>query len=272
MGCRLTSGGDPADDGERCPTMNDQWLVRGPARAGVRVRLVCFPYAGVGPSVYRSWSQGLPETIEVCGVQAPGREHRLHERPIASFPGLVEAVVAALEPLRPLPFAFFGHSLGGVLAAEVARALEERGARPPVHLFLSGRRPASAPDPYPPLHGLPDDDFVVALNRRYGGIPPEVMREKELMALLLPGLRADMTALETHRPPPRPPMAIPISALGGSQDPITPREDLEAWRRETSAAFRIRLFPGGHFYLVERRPELLDDLARTLAPFTGRQT
>jgi medium-chain acyl-[acyl-carrier-protein] hydrolase len=246
--------------------MSTGWLLRPGPRVQPRVRLFCFPHAGVGASVYRLWPKGFSDEVEVCAIQAPGREYRLREPPLASLPDLVAALLPAIEPLLDLPFAFFGHSLGAVFAVEVARALNERGNSRPGHLFVSARRPPHLPDPQAPLHALPDEDFVAEINRRYGGIPPEVLRERELMALLLPSLRADMTALETHRPPERPPLPVPISVFGGADDRITPREHLDAWRGETSGAFRVRVFPGGHFYLVDRRAELLADLAQTLAP------
>jgi surfactin synthase thioesterase subunit len=213
----------------------------------------------------------------VCAVQLPGRESRLREPPVASIPGLVSALAPALSPLLDLPFAFFGHSMGAVLAAEVARALRAGGGPVPAHLIVSSRRPPHVPGPETPLHVLPDPEFVAELERRYGGIPAEVKQHADLLALLLPAIRADVRALETHRPPPRPPLPCPISAFGGSDDRLAPREQLDAWRSETSAAFRVRVFPGGHFYLDPRRGEVLADLAATLAPLlagarSGRAT
>ena len=104
-------------------------------------------------------------------------------------------------------------------------------------------------DPQPPLRNLSDTEFVEEIMRRYGGIPPEILREKEILALLLPTLRADIAALETHQPPRRAPLSCPIVAFGGSDDALTPKAHLEAWREETNSNFEICVFPGGHFYL-----------------------
>jgi surfactin synthase thioesterase subunit len=202
-------------------------------------------------------------------VQLPGREGRLRERPIPSLRAIVDALVPALAPQLDRPYAFFGHSMGAVLAAEVARALVASGAPAPAHLFVSSRRPPHLPPSEPPLHVLPDREFLAELGRRYGGMPAEVLQHAELVALLLPSLRADIEALETHRAPLRPPMPCPISAFGGSDDRFAPREQLEAWRCETSGAFRVRVFPGGHFYVDARRREVLADVAATLAPLLG---
>lgn len=154
--------------------------------------------------------------------------------------------------------------MGAVLAAEVARALEAEGGPLPRHLFVSGRRPPHVPGPESPLHVLPDGAFVRELERRYGGMPAEITRHADLLELLLPAIRADVRALETHRPPPRPPLSCPISAFGGGDDRLTPREHLEAWRGETGGAFRVRVFAGGHFYLDAQRAEVLADVAALL--------
>ena len=246
--------------------MNSAWLVRHAPRPQARARLFCFPYAGVGGSVYRLWPVGLPVELEVCAVQLPGRENRLRETAVSSIPELVELLVPALSPYLDRPFAVFGHSMGAVLASEFVRALAVSGGPLPRHLIVSGRRPPHIPGLESSLHGLPDAEFVAEINQRYGGIPAAVMEHADLVELLLPSLRADMRAIETHRPPPRPPLPCPIAVFAGSHDRLTPRDHLEAWRGETLNTFRVRVFPGDHFYLNVCRHDVLADLSATLAP------
>lgn len=234
--------------------------------APVRARLFCFPYAGVGGSVYRLWPNGLPADLEVCVVQLPGREQRLREPPKTSIVDLVRELVPAFVPYLDLPFAVFGHSMGAVLASEVTRALAEAGHPLPQHLLVSGRRPPHVAGPESPMHGLDDAAFVAELNRRYRGIPAEVLEQPELMALFIPILRADLTALETYLPQGRAPLPCPITAFGGLDDHLTPRDHLEAWKGETSRAFDVRLYEGDHFYLNTQRSRLLADISATLEP------
>jgi medium-chain acyl-[acyl-carrier-protein] hydrolase len=241
------------------------WIIRRPRASSPAARLFCFHHAGVGASVYRLWSSELPASLEVCAVQLPGREGRVHERAITTIPAIIDALLPALRPALEVPFAFFGHSMGAVIATEVTRSLLAAGGPLPAHLFVSARRPPPVPDPLPPLHRLSDHALVAEIDRRYGGIPAEVLQHPEVLALLLPTLRADLTALETHLPPPRLPMPVPVTVLGGADDPTAPREQLEAWRGETSAGLRVRVYPGGHFYLAARRGDVLADIAATLA-------
>jgi medium-chain acyl-[acyl-carrier-protein] hydrolase len=242
------------------------WLLRFAARARPAARLFCFPYAGVGPQVFSRWPAGLPAGLEICAAQLPGRANRLHEPAITDLQALAEHLLNAIASRLDLPFAFFGHSMGAVLAFEVARAMASRSLPMPSHLIVSGRRPPYIADIAPPMHSLPDPEFVAEINRRYGGIPREILENQDVLALLLPGLRADITALETHRPPPSTPLPCAILAFGGADDPLTPRAHLEAWRHVTTGAFQICTFPGGHFYLEAQRVELLAELSAKLAP------
>lgn len=245
--------------------MTGAWVRRFNQRRPGRARLFCFAHAGAGASVFRLWPAGLPEELEVCAVQLPGRETRLHEPALTSMTSIVNALVEALSPELDLPFAFFGHSMGAVVASELARKLQAGSGPTPRHLFVSARRAPRLPDPDPALHPLADAEFVAELNRRYGGIPAEVLAHQELMALLLPSMRADLTALETFAPAHDPVLTMPISAFGGLHDQRATRAQLEGWRHETRAGFRLRVFPGDHFFLNPSRAELLADVSASLA-------
>jgi surfactin synthase thioesterase subunit len=245
--------------------MSDVWFYRPANRTQPRVRLVCFAHAGGSAATYRLWPQALPDDVEVVAVALPGRGGRWREPPIAGVAGMVDALLPELERWRDRPFALFGHSMGALVAFEVAAALQRRGGLQPAHLFVSGRRAPCEREPLAPLSGLDDAAFVAEIDRRYGGIPPELRHDADIMALLLPSLRADIHAVETWAPGGAAPLACPITAYGGHDDPHAPIAQMTGWQRETAAPARVRLFPGGHFYLEAQRDALLADVGAALA-------
>jgi surfactin synthase thioesterase subunit len=178
---------------------------------------------------------------------------------------IVQQLVDSLLPELDRPFAFFGHSMGAVLATAVAQSLAQLGGSQPSHLMVSARRPTHVLDSSPPLHTMDDNAFVLEINRRYAGIPAEILAEPEFLAMLLPALRADAAALETYAPPAQAPLLCPITAFGGTEDMTTPRSHLEAWRHVTKGQFRLRVFAGGHFYLGPERLALLAEISQILA-------
>jgi medium-chain acyl-[acyl-carrier-protein] hydrolase len=239
-----------------------------------RLRLFCFPYAGGGTSFYRAWVSALPPGVELCRVHLPGRENRLTEPAFDRLPPLVERLVRVLPWHCDGPVAFFGHSMGALIAFEVARELQRLGKAGPVHLFLSGHRAAQIPDPDPPIHHLPDAQFLSEL-RRLDGTPEEVLRDAELMQLAMPTLRADFAACETYSYVAGKPLNCCISAFIGASDPRLAVEHVAAWQEQTSQRFSLRMIPGSHFFLHTARPLLLsamfEDLDQILIELAHRR-
>jgi medium-chain acyl-[acyl-carrier-protein] hydrolase len=221
-----------------------------------QARLFCLTYAGGGASVYRLWQQDVPNHVEVVAIQLPGREGRLREKPFSSIGPLIEALAPELGPRVDLPYAIFGHSMGSLVAFELTRALRRRGLTLPRHLFVSARRAPHVPLADVPLHTLPDSAFVEAINRRYGGIPDAILAEPELLELFIPIMRADMAVLESYAYSEEPPLPVPITVFCGEGDKEIAVAALDAWGRHTSAAFDVRTFSGGHFYLNAHRQAL----------------
>jgi surfactin synthase thioesterase subunit len=241
-------------------------IVRFAPQPRARVRLFCFHSAGGGPSMYREWGRALPEHVEVCAVCLPGRE-QLFTLPVRNdLLEIVERVAPAVEPLLDLPYALFGHSMGAVVAFELARRLRHAGKPDPARLFVSARRAPDLPDRWPPIRQLPDRELIAEVQRRYGGISSEVLANDELLDLFVPVLRADLTALGTYRYTGAAPLACPISCFGGAADAWVAADELEHWRTHTTAGFDLRVLPGAHFYLEnEGRGALLATLQRALA-------
>jgi medium-chain acyl-[acyl-carrier-protein] hydrolase len=227
------------------------------------LRIFFFPYAGGNSLMYRTWPEHLPASVEVCAVQLPGREARLREPSYRDLPPLVEALADALPPHLDKPFAFFGHSMGALISFELSRELRRRGGPTPSHLFVSGHRAPQIETDVPPTYDLPTPEFLEEI-RRFNGTPREVLEHPELMQLFLPLLRSDFALCQTYVYRPEPPLDCPINVYGGVEDRDVPREHLEAWREQTSAAFTLRMFPGDHFFLRKFQPLLLDTFSQQL--------
>jgi surfactin synthase thioesterase subunit/glycosyltransferase involved in cell wall biosynthesis len=203
---------------------------------------------------------GLPQ---VCPVRLPGRESRLAEAPFERMGPLVAALANAIEPYLARPFAFFGHSMGAAVAFELARLLRRRHQPLPKMLIASSARaPQYRRNHVPPA--APSDEQFLAELRRLEGIPNEVLDDPAMMRALLPALRADTALYRNYVYTEDAPLACPVHAYGGAEDPNVLREHLEAWAQQTAGQFALRLFPGGHFYWNAGRAALEQALAEDL--------
>lgn len=244
----------------------DVWLRRyREARPGA-VRLLCFPHAGGAANFYLPFSRKLSPTVETLAVQYPGRHDRLAEPPARSIAELADGVVGALadrEEGRSGPLVLFGHSLGAVVAFEVARRLERGPLGGPAALIVSACRAPSRLRPGS-VH-LRDDAGVLAELRRLGGTAGDLLGDEELVRMLLPTVRADYAALAAYTEP-RPavqPLACPIVVMAGDDDPVVPVDDALAWAQFTTGGFASELFPGGHFYLTSCADRVTESILRT---------
>lgn len=239
------------------------WLLCPKRNPQADLRLFCFPYAGAGASVFRTWSDELPSNIELYSIRLPGRESRIKEPPTTELSPLIQTLVQILLPYLDLPFAFFGHSMGTLLCFELARQLRRQNSLTPLHLFVSGRRAPQILNPNPSTYNLPDTAFIEEL-RRYNGTPEAVLQSTELMQLFLPVLRADLTIDEAYVYTPEAPLDLPISAFGGLQDSRTNYDDLAAWRDQTTSTFSLKMFSGDHFFLKTEYYTILQIIFREL--------
>jgi medium-chain acyl-[acyl-carrier-protein] hydrolase len=228
-------------------------------------RLWCLPFAGGGASAWNPWSARLAGIAEIAALRPPGRESRLREAPSTRWRPLVEHLLAEMTPHLGRRYALAGHSLGAMLAFELARLARDRGLPAPAALIVSGARAPGTPRREPDLHALPDAEFIEELDRRYQGIPPGLRSEPELLALLLPVMRADLTIFETYAHAAGAPLALPILAMSGVSDPHVSREEALAWGRQTTGKFEAEFFPGGHFFVQSELGAVTARVARFLA-------
>ncbi|MFC9268249.1 thioesterase II family protein [Streptomyces zhihengii] len=248
-------------------TPTDLWIRRfGPAPgAPPGVRLICFPHAGGSASFYHPLHRALGDAAEVLGVQYPGRQERRAEPPPADLGVLVEGVRAELEEWGDRPYVFFGHSMGAVVAYELARLLERETGAGPLGLIASGRR-APGVLVEETVH-LRDDHGLVDEVRALSGTAGSLLDDAEVRAMILPSLRADYTAVETYRHTPGPELACPVAVMTGDGDPRVTADHARAWSHHTTGAFTLRTFPGGHFYLGDQWPAVGAAVRACLAAF-----
>jgi surfactin synthase thioesterase subunit len=219
------------------------------AASHAQARLFCFPFAGGSAAVFAAWGEKLNPGIEVWAAQPRGRGMRFSEPPHGSVAEMVQDYLQVLRAHLDLPFAFYGHSLGGLLALELAQQLRAEGLPPPIHLFIGASAPPVAGLIHPRISHLSDEGFVTAVQERYSGIPESVLKESELMEIFLPALKADFSAYETFDRSCVTQVRCPITALAGSDDAVIAPDMMREWRRHTEVSFDLRLIPGDHFFL-----------------------
>jgi len=237
-----------------------RWWYR-PTSAAIepRLRLICFPYAGGWPRVFRPWAARLPADVELVAVRMPGRESRFAERPYTDWPTLAEDAAEALGPLLDVPTVLFGHSFGGMLAYEVARLLNRRGTANLESLVVSGCRSPLVRPPWRAPYDAPSDALWTWL-AHIEGTPAEVLADRQLRALTEPTLRADLKLADAWNGEPET-VDLPIVTFGGTNDPIVPRQDIESWRNFTARTYRHVEFAGGHFFIHSLEAEVVAEVS-----------
>lgn len=237
------------------------WIHQVRENPSAKIRLFCFPFSGATAATYFPWTEILPSVIEVCPVQYPGHGNRMGEPLVHRMELMVDQAVQAFQESLDKPYITFGHSLGALLSFEFLHALRLKGYPLPKIMFVSGHGAPHLPDPNPPIHHLPDKEFLQTL-KDLNGMTSEFFESQELMEMLVPVLRADFEICDYYQYKKITPFDFPIFAYGGLMDPFVHKNDLESWREHTTSAFNIRMFPGDHFYINHSRMHLLQMLAR----------
>ena len=229
--------------------------------------LVCFPHAGGSASYFFRLSAALSPEFDVCAIQYPGRQDRYSEPFVETIDDLADHIYAALEPTTDGPVALFGHSMGAVLAFEVARRFEELSQIRPTTVFASSRRaPSRSGDE---AIRLRDDADVVQQMRKLGGTDPRLLADADTLEMVLPAFRNDVRALEQYRRGAEVQINTPIVVMTAVDDPATTVEDAMAWHEHTTAGGSTHTFDGGHFYLEQHPDRVTTAIAEALRGHTA---
>ncbi len=232
-----------------------------------RLRLFCFPYAGGGTWIFRSWQEIFPDSIEILPVELPGRGRRYNEPLITDMKQMIELLASELQPHFDLPFAFFGHSMGARIGFELASELQHRCGPSPVHLFVSGATPRDEHRAEQDIHTLPLSEFLERVNS-LNGTPEYALKDPELVNVIVPLLRSDF-ALNNSAVRSLGPLCCPISAFIGSHDPEVTLETASQWRIHTLSNFQLMVFPGDHFFIQTSQRGLLRAIVAHLAEYSN---
>lgn len=226
-------------------------------------RLFCLPHAGGTAQTFLRWRKYVPAWIDLCAIELPGRARRIDE----PQPRDVDAVVAEFldnsRDLLDLPYAVFGHSLGGLLAYQITRTVEETGRPALVRLYVSATRPPADEATAPRRHQLGDRELAAHL-RDIGGTPAEVLEDEALLSLVLPIIRSDLRLGETYRHTWTQPQRTPITAFAGIDDPVVSPHQAAGWLAYSDGGVAVRELPGDHFFLDEKAREIVATIAADL--------
>jgi medium-chain acyl-[acyl-carrier-protein] hydrolase len=234
-----------------------------------RMTLVCLPCAGAGVQEFQRWAGRLPPWLQLAAVRLPGRETRIREPPFARLGPLVESVGQRLASELCGDVALFGHSMGALIAFELARWLRAHAGRTP-HALLVAARPAPHVDLRPSrLHELPDEDLLRTIDG-YNGSPRAVLGNSKVMQRLLPTLRADFAVVETYRYRHEPRLQCPVTAFAGHHDTHASIASIARWADQTIGPFTLHTLPGDHFFTRTHAAPLGALIGETLAAGLAR--
>ncbi|MGP0066733.1 MAG: thioesterase II family protein [Isosphaeraceae bacterium] len=250
-------------------TSLEPWIIRPRPSPNASAWLLCFGFAGSNTSLFHHWPQGLPDAIDVCAVQLPGRQRRFHEKPATRLLPLAETIAEFVSPRLSGPFAVLGACTGAFLAFEVTRAIRERTGREPFHFFVTSCPAPHLPARDTPAHLLSDSELIERL-RLLGGTDLDVLQHSEFMKMILGTIRADFEVVETYPRADFKPFRCPITAVLGEDDAFVEFEEISAWREHTLGPFKLLTLPAGHFLVETHRELLLQTLIDDMHPDSSR--
>jgi len=222
-----------------------------------RANLICFPFAGSGASIYQGWRNQIDGRINLYGLQAPGREDRIKEEPLINLNKLIDELMVSLSSLNQnLPIILFGHSLGAIIAYELAKKIHGTKIKSAL-LIVSGRQAPNILSKFPSVSHLNDEQLlqeITVLN----GIPDEILQNNELLEIVLPVLRADFKLADNYYAEIKDKLDCPVIAICSLDDPWVSVEEANKWKLTTIGLFQVKTFLGDHFYFKKNPSDLIN--------------
>lgn len=246
-----------------------QWFMCQP-QPGSQLNMVCFPYAGVSASVYLSWQERLPANVRVCPVVLPGRENGDQRLPVRDFDRLVALMVSELLPLlRDCHYVLYGHSMGAWLAWHLAQYAT--GDSSPQALIISGQQAPHLDYPHETIIEASDEE-ILRFIMRTNGLSARQLEQSGWRISFLNRFRNDIALCESHRPDDESyQLALPMLLFGASDDPLIPRDDMQAWQRHASGSVYIHWQSGGHLFIQQTEGPFMSRLTQHLNALTEVQ-
>ena len=237
------------------------------------LRVFALPFVGGGASVFTPWPNHLPDTVEVMGIQYPGHEDRIDEVPIDSMPAFVAELADAMLPYLDRSFAIYGHSMGGLLAYELAKYLEQHYAEVPMKVIVAGWPAAPLVEGY--VRNLKHLRDGYDMDRESDARVLEVLRDNGLFTApidddasvtpLMPSIRADLKMLAGYRFENGVALRAPITVLRGAEDPLFEVDQLRAWEKLTNGGFSLKTVAGDHLFIRNPSTQVMRTIADELS-------
>lgn len=243
--------------------MSKKWIIHGKSVPEPDYRMILFHHAGGSAASYLSWKKYASERAELCPVQLPMRENRIHEAMPDNIDILVKDFIRDEKELFSGDYVLFGHSMGGIFALETAREVKRLGLNLPLAVFISSCNPPKVSD----VHDFSDlsDEKLKNILKDYGLMQEDILNAEDYLEYYLPIARADFMLCESYnkKPDDATPLDCPLILCYGTQDAFLKYDELDEWKSYTNSVFSKYSFDGGHFYHFENGEKvcgIIDDV------------
>jgi surfactin synthase thioesterase subunit len=222
-----------------------------------KIRIFCFPYAGGSSATFVPFARNINADTEFLVIQPPGKGARFKEKPYSDMPSLVEDLYLNIQPLLNIPYMFLGHSLGSRVAFELLRKIDAASLPLPIEFIASGSRGPQVCAIRKPISSLGDKEFAIAL-QEYGRVNQEIIDNDELLALILPAIKADFKISEEYYYSGTDSFSCPLTVFGGTHDPLVAEHELYSWCDLFENDKKVVIFEGKHFFIEENKEPVIN--------------